>query len=49
MALPAGIAVPGLNSPRQLAKASVLYSFSFNEMMDSPDNKKAFWEQMKGF
>jgi hypothetical protein len=24
-----------------------LYSFSFDEMMSSNDNKKAFWEQMK--
>jgi hypothetical protein len=27
----------------------LLYSFSFDEMMDSPDNKRTFWEQMKNF
>jgi hypothetical protein len=25
----------------------MLLSFSFNEMMDNNENKKAFWEQMK--
>jgi hypothetical protein len=48
-ALPAGIAALKLNTPQQLGKSTALYSFSFDEMMDSPDNKKAFWEQMKGF
>ena len=48
-ALPAGIATLELNAPKRLAASTVLYSFSFDEMMDSPDNKKAFWEQMKNF
>jgi hypothetical protein len=48
-ALPAGIAPPKLNVPQQLADSIALYSFSFDEMMESPDNKKAFWEQMKLF
>ena len=48
-ALPAGIATLGLNAPKQLADSMALYSFSFDEMMDSPENKKAFWEQMKNF
>lgn len=48
-AMPAGIATLQLNVPQQLAGRTALYSFSFDEMMDSPDNKKAFWEQMKNF
>ena len=46
-ALPIGIATLQLNTPQQLADRTALFSFSFDEMMDSPDNKKAFWEQMK--
>jgi hypothetical protein len=46
---PVGIAPLQLNIPQQLTNGSVLFSFSFDEMMDSPDNKKAFWEQMKNF
>lgn len=48
-ALPAGIPHLKLNTPEQLANSMALYSFSFDEMMDSPENKKAFWEQMKNF
>jgi len=48
-ALPKGIAPLRLNTPKQLAAIAALYSFSFDEMMDSPENKKAFWEQMKNF
>ena len=48
-ALPAGIVPLELNTPKQLAANTTLYSFSFDEMMDSPENKKAFWEQMKNF
>lgn len=36
-----------LNQPIQLANFKALYSFSFDEMMSSNDNKKAFWDQMK--
>jgi len=46
-ALPAGIMPLTLNTPRQLNNFNALYSFSFDEMMDSNENKKAFWEQMK--
>lgn len=46
-ALPEGIGNLPLNKPVQGKKIHVLYSFSFNEMMSSNDNKKAFWEQMK--
>jgi len=48
-ALPASIVPLCLNQPNQLGNKNILYSFSFDEMMDSPDNKKAFWEQMKNF
>jgi len=48
-ALPTGIAPLRLNVPQQVANTTALYSFSFDEMMDSPENKKAFWEQMKNF
>lgn len=48
-ALPAGIASLELNAPKQLTNSIALYSFSFDEMMDSPENKKSFWEQMKLF
>jgi DNA polymerase III psi subunit len=46
-ALPQGIGNLVLNTPVQGRKTNVLYSFSFDEMMSSNDNKKAFWEQMK--
>ena len=46
-ALPAGIGAIELNIPLQMAGSTALYSFSFDEMMDSNELKKAFWEQMK--
>ncbi|MDB5285273.1 MAG: hypothetical protein JWR05_222 [Mucilaginibacter sp.] len=46
-ALPAGINKLMLNEPAQSGSYTALYSFSFDEMMSSNDNKKAFWEQMK--
>lgn len=46
-AQPQGIAPLTLNSPQVLDGRTTLYSFGFDEMMDSTDNKKAFWEQMK--
>jgi hypothetical protein len=46
-ALPEGIAPLKLNTPQLLGHIKALYSFSFDEMMDSPENKKVFWEQMK--
>jgi hypothetical protein len=30
-----------------LGSCMVLYSFSFDGMMSSNENKKAFWDQMK--
>lgn len=46
-ALPTGIAPLKLNEAHQLPNCAMLYSFSFDEMMDSNDNKRTFWEQMK--
>jgi hypothetical protein len=46
-AVPVGLKVPDMNQLKQAPAASLLYSFSFDEMMSSTDNKKAFWEQMK--
>ena len=46
-ALPQGIAQLTLNAPKPLGGVTTLYSFGFNEMMDSVEHKKAFWEQMK--
>ncbi|MDB4901970.1 MAG: hypothetical protein JWQ63_1251 [Mucilaginibacter sp.] len=53
MLLLGAIAVPpnieGLshNKPMQLNNCKTLLTFSFDEMMDNTENKKAFWEQMK--
>ncbi|OOQ58556.1 hypothetical protein [Mucilaginibacter pedocola] len=46
-AMPQGIGNLPFNSPVQGKKTTVLYSFSFDDMMSSNDNKKAFWDQMK--
>ena len=46
-ALPAGTKKPALNALFKLNGYNALFSFSFAEMMESNDNKKAFWEQMK--
>jgi hypothetical protein len=45
--LPAQLAPLVLNQPKQLANCMALYSFSFDDMMSSTENKKTFWEQMK--
>jgi len=47
--LPEGVIALALNQPKQTANGTILFSYSFDEMMDSPENKKAFWEQMKNF
>lgn len=46
-ALPADMERLSLNKPGQLNNCKTLFSFSFDEMMDNSENKKAFWEQMK--
>jgi len=45
--IPAGMNTPGLNQCKKIDDCTLLYSFSFDEMMDNTDYKKAFWEQMK--
>jgi hypothetical protein len=45
--LPAGLEQPQFNLPENRDGLTLLYTFSFDEMMDNNDNKKAFWEQMK--
>lgn len=42
-----GLPALPLNRHHQLGNSTVLYSFSFGEMMGNRDNTKAFWEQMK--
>ncbi|ASU32145.1 hypothetical protein [Mucilaginibacter xinganensis] len=44
---PAGLEAFELNKLLQLNGYPVLLTFSFDEMMDSVESKKAFWEQMK--
>ncbi|MCR8559137.1 hypothetical protein KXD93_15880 [Mucilaginibacter sp. BJC16-A38] len=44
--LPIGISIE-LNKLTQISNYPALFTFSFDEMMDSVENKKAFWEQMK--
>jgi hypothetical protein len=46
-ALPSGFVSPKLNQATQVDQCRTLFTFSFDEMMDNNDNKKAFWEQMK--
>jgi hypothetical protein len=46
-ALPQGIGALSSNEPKQINSFNVLFTFSFDEMMDNQDYKKAFWEQMK--
>jgi hypothetical protein len=45
-ALPQGMGAIKLNE-QSSGGINTLYTFSFDEMMDSNDYKKAFWEQMK--
>ncbi|MHB8207102.1 hypothetical protein [Mucilaginibacter sp.] len=46
-ALPKNIGPIKLNEQQTLGNCVMLFSFSFDEMMDSNEYKKAFWEQMK--
>lgn len=48
-AIPEGMTTLALNTPKIAGSRTALYSFSFDEMMDSVDNKKIFWELMKAF
>ncbi|MDB4924795.1 hypothetical protein [Mucilaginibacter sp.] len=46
-ALPGRIEALTLNQPKQISNVTALYSFSFDDMMSSTENKKTFWDQMK--
>jgi hypothetical protein len=45
--IPASMKQPTFNLRESNDGVDVLYTFSFDAMMTSTDNKKAFWEQMK--
>jgi hypothetical protein len=46
-ALPKNISAIKLNEQQIMNGSTALFTFSFDEMMDSNDYKKIFWEQMK--
>jgi hypothetical protein len=46
-AIPGGIEGLSHNEFKLLNDCKMLLTFSFDEMMDNTENKKAFWEQMK--
>ena len=45
--IPMGIKPPKFNQLENRDGLDVLYTFSFDAMMTSTDNKKAFWDQIK--
>jgi hypothetical protein len=47
VAIPPNMEGLDINKPKQLNSCNILYTFSFDEMIDNTENKKAFWEQMK--
>lgn len=48
-ALPAAMHTVSRNEPQLVTNIRTLFTFSFNEMMDSVESKKEFWEAMKLF
>ena len=46
-AVPNGMTEPQFNTIITTTPYRILYSFSFDDMMDNKANKLAFWEQMK--
>nr|WP_294792705.1 hypothetical protein [uncultured Mucilaginibacter sp.] len=46
-AIPEGMQVPDFNRLQLVADCNTLLSFCFEDMMESTDSKRAFWEQMK--
>ena len=46
-AIPSGINQPKFNQVEKRDGITLLYTFAFDAMMTSVDNKKAFWEQVK--
>jgi hypothetical protein len=47
LAVPEGLDGLSHNKQLPLNNCNILLTFSFDEMMDNTENKKAFWEQMK--
>lgn len=45
--MPPGLDQPKFNVPENRDSLTILYTFSFDEMMTNNEHKKAFWEQMK--
>lgn len=48
-AMPAGMQSVRQNKPQAIGGVYTLFTFSFAEMMDNTENKKAFWEAIKSF
>lgn len=46
---PKGLTEAPFNKPAQLGGIMVLVTHAFDEMMNSNEHKKAFWEQVKNF
>ena len=46
-AIPAGMETPQFNNLQKVDEGNSLLSFSFDDMMENTDSKRAFWEQMK--
>lgn len=46
-AIPEGMQPPDFNRLQLVADCNTLLSFCFEDMMESTDSKRAFWEQMK--
>jgi hypothetical protein len=46
-AVPPGMTSPLFNVIEKKGNISTLYTFSFDEMMSSNENKRAFWDQIK--
>jgi len=46
-AIPTGLTNPKFNSVEKSTDLDTLYTFSFDEMMTTVENKKTFWEQIK--
>jgi hypothetical protein len=48
-ALPKGLTPPAFNKAGNANGKPVLLTFAFDDLMNSNENKKAFWEQVKQF
>ncbi|RYZ95860.1 MAG: hypothetical protein EOP47_24990 [Sphingobacteriaceae bacterium] len=48
-ALAKGLPELPFNTPQAIGTIATLYTFGFDELMTSNENKKAFWEKVKNF